>query len=72
MYPAVVRVAEVGIGWGYLIFNTESLSGNQQFRVKSGEKEVKTRSPIGLLASHCEFDDKVVASPARDPQIVRG
>lgn len=35
-------VAEVGMGYGYLTSNAESLSGNQQFCVKSGERGVKS------------------------------
>lgn len=34
-------VAEVRIGCWYLISNAESLSGNQQFYVKSGKRGVK-------------------------------
>ena len=34
-------VAEVGIDYGYLIFNAESLSSNQQFCVKSWARGVK-------------------------------
>ena len=43
MYPETVWVTEVGIGWGvpYLISNVESLSGNQQFCIKSGVRGVK-------------------------------
>jgi hypothetical protein len=56
----------VGTGWGYLISNAVSLSGNQRFCVKSGQEELRTGSPFGLPASHCEPDDKVVAaSPDR-------
>lgn len=62
--------AEVGIGWGHLISNAESLSSNQQFCVKS--EELRTSSSIVLLASLCELDDKIISFPPEDIQVVRG
>jgi len=37
-----------------------------------GKEKLRTGSPIALLASHCELDDKVAVSPSGGTQIVRG
>lgn len=47
-----------------LVTNTSVLS--------LGREELRTCCPISLPASHCELDDKVVASPPGGTQIVRG
>lgn len=65
-------VSEVGLGWGNLIFNVESLLSNQQFCVKSRAREVKDQQSNCLLVSHCELDDKVVGSSPGNTQILRG
>jgi hypothetical protein len=40
--------------------------------LSQGQKELRASNTIGLLASHCELDGKVVALPPGGTQIIRG
>jgi hypothetical protein len=59
----------MGIVYGYLIFNVDPLTSNQQFYIKSRKRVVKNWQ--SFYASHCELDDKFVTSPPMGTQLVR-
>ena len=77
IHPATVGVTVWLQGWEYtgctLLPIQSPCPANNSSVLYRGREELRTSSsPIGLLANHCEPDDKVVASPPGGTQIVWG